>query len=241
MSQDQNYQPKSVLFRNQDFTQYISAGMGIIDFGSYFDNEMSKNKFIMKFIKQIKLAIEHGVCKVPKDYVFPEKEAYCLDAIWNGTCYYGVLKNPFLRRFHYFKPEEPYDEIVQLPKFRNMIPNQKISDETLLIQIRESIPLKYAFEGSSYATLINDAGLTHQMSDGSMPKFSQQDMNSLTMKSYNITRQVFNSLMEDFEYFFNENWNIISISFQKIIDHSGMGLGMEDFIEKQDSFIAGVD
>ncbi len=47
--------------------------------------------------------------------------------------------------------------------------------------------------------------------------------------------------MEDFEYFFNENWNIISISFQKIIDHSGMGLGMEDFIEKQDSFIAGVD
>jgi hypothetical protein len=79
------------------------------------------------------------------------------------------------------------------------------------------------------------------MSDGTMPKFTQQDMTSLTMKSYHITRQVFNSLMEDFEHFFNENWNIISISFQKIIDHSGMGLGMEDFIEKQDSFIAGVD
>ena len=43
MSQD-SYQPKSVLFRNQDFTQYISAGMGVIDFGSYFDNEMSKNQ-----------------------------------------------------------------------------------------------------------------------------------------------------------------------------------------------------
>ena len=74
MPQDE-YQPKSVLFRNQDFTQYISAGMGIVDFGSYFSNEMSKNQFIIKFIKQVKLAIDHKVCKVPKDYNFPEKEA----------------------------------------------------------------------------------------------------------------------------------------------------------------------
>jgi len=79
------------------------------------------------------------------------------------------------------------------------------------------------------------------MSDGSMPKFTQQDMTSLTMKSYHITRQVFNSLMEDFEYFFNENWNIISISFQKIIDFAGMGGGYDEEDESSGSFVTQVE
>ena len=42
--------------------------------------------------------------------------------------------------------------------------------------------------------------------------------------------------MEDLDTFFNDNWLYISSEFQKIIDHSGMGLGLEEF-ETQDSFI----
>ena len=232
MSEQEQYQPKSILFRNQDFTQYVSAGMGIIDFGTYFDNEFSKNKFIIKFVNQVRIAVENKVCKVPKNFVFPHTYAQKLDKIWNGTCYYGINKRPFSRKFLYAVPEDRYDELIQLPKFRNMIPVNKIADETLLLQVREAIPIKYAFEGSSYATLLSDGKMIHAMSDGMMPKFTQEDMQSLTKKSYFYTRPVFNSLMEDFEHFFNESWNHISIELQKIIDNSGIGLNF-DFDESE--------
>src|SRR3990167_3976968 len=224
MEQQENYQPKSIIFRKDDFTDFISKGMGIVDFDTFYDNEMSKNKFIVKFVNQIMIAIETDVCKVPKTYKFPTDYAKRLDNIWNGTCYYGINKRPFTRKFLYDIPEERYDELIELPKFKNMIPVGKIADETLLIQVRESIPIKYAFEGSSYATLLSDGKLIHAMSDGMLPKFTQDDMQSLTKKSYFYTRPVFNRFMEDFEHFFNDNWNHISVSLQEILDYSDIGL-----------------
>ena len=328
MSSEQSYQPKSILFRNADFTQYLSAGMGIIDFGSYFDNEMSKNKFIIKFVKQVKIAIEAGVCKTPKDYKFPEKEAYNLDKIWNGNTFYGIKQEPFRRKFLYDYPNgavqkqvgteptsigikkihsgysckkcnftmditdnqgdfdrlsahqiiehdiaipttftvrigfiptytdtpiyeerpvfeidtsEEFYEVIPLPKFKNMIPVNKIADETMLIQLREDWTMKYAVEGSSYVSLINNGGFMHQMSDGGMPMFSEEDMQSETLRTYFYSRPVFNSLMNDFEYFFNANWNVISIEFQKIIDFAGMGEMGDDDEFNASSFIAEVD
>lgn len=201
--------------------------MGIVDFGTYFDNEMSKNKYIIKLVNQVRIAIEEKVCKTPKDYTFPHTYSNNLDKMWNGTCYYGINKRPFIRKFLYDTPEEDFDEVIPLPKFRNMIPVNKIADETLLIQCREAIPIKYAFEGASYATLLSDGHLIHAMSDGMMPKFTQEDMQSLVKKSYYYTRPVFNRFMEDFEQFFNYNWNHISVSFQKLIDNSGIGLNFD--------------
>src|SRR3990167_1668677 len=240
MDQKENYQPKSIIFRKDGFEDYISKGMGLVDFDTFYDNEMLKNKFIIKFVNQIKIAIDTGVCKVPKKYKFPVEKAENLDNIWNGTCYYGINKRPFTRKFLYDIPETRYDELIQLPKFRNMMPIGKIADETLLIQVRESIPIKYAFEGSSYATLLSDGKLIHAMSDGMMPKFTQEDLQSLTKKSYFYTRQVFNSFMEDFEHFFNDSWNHISIEFQRIIDNSGIGLDLPDDYNES-SFIAPLD
>lgn len=238
MDQQENYQPKSIIFRKDDFTDFISKGMGIVDFDTFYDNEMSKDKFIIKFVNQIVIAIETGVCKVPKTYKFPIIYAERLDKIWNGVCYYGITKRPFTRKFLYDYPEENYDEIIQLPKFRNMTPVGKIADETLLLQVREAIPIKYAFEGSSYATLLSDGKMIHAMSDGMMPKFTQEDMQSLTKKSYFYTRPVFNRFMEDFEHFFNYNWNHISVSLQTILDFSDIGLNFLEPSEiEQDEII----
>jgi hypothetical protein len=211
--------------------------MGIVDFDTFYDNEMLKNKFIIKFVNQIIIAIDTGVCKVKKDYKFPYTYAKNLDSIWNGTCYYGVNKSPFTRKFLYDYPEERYDELIQLPKFRNMMPVGQIADETLLIQVRESLPIKYAFEGASYATLLSDGRLTHAMSDGMIPKFTQDDLQSLKIKSYYYTRPVFNRFMEDFEHFFNANWNHISVSLQEILDYSDIGLNFLEPSEVDDEII----
>lgn len=235
------FQPKSVLVRNADFTQYISTGMGIIDFDSYFDNEMLKNKFIIKFVKQVELAIRSKVCKVPVGFEFPMEYADRLDKIWHGNCFYGIRQEPYSRKFLYYYPRnDDYHEIIPLPKFKNMIPVNKIADETLLIHVREAWALKYAFEGSSYVSLINSGGFMHHMSDGGMPMFSEDDMDSLTLKTYFYGRDVFNNLMGDFEYFFNDAWNHVSIEFQKIIDFAGMG-EMEADDNPTGSFIEGVD
>ncbi len=308
MSDDKQYQPKSVLFRNADFTQYMSAGMGIIDFGSYFDNEMSKNKFIIKFVEQTRIAYEDNVIKTPKNFKFPYKLTSNLDKIWNGNTYYATFKDikTIHKIFCYDNPlyvpsenirirkkiinivkertlnqimlkimynpssvgislfdmtsdevekkalqivnsttdmnsfESQVNEIfndmelVPLPKFRNMIPNQKVADDTMLIQIREPMPLKYAFERANYQSLIQEANL--QFMDG-RPKFTYDEMDSMTVKSYHISRSVFNSLMEDFEFFFNQNWNYISVEFQKIIDNSGQGLELPEDYEES-SFVA---
>lgn len=236
------FQPKSVLVRNADFTQYISTGQGIIDFDSFYDNEMAKNKFIIKFVNQVKLAIDTKVCKVPKDFKFPDEYADRLDKIWNGNAFYGINQDPFRRKFLYYYPSnDEYQEVIPLPKFKNMIPVNKIADETLLIQVREEWAMRYAVEGSSYVSLINNGGFMHGMSDGGMPMFSEDDMESLTLKTYYYSRPVYNSLMNDFEHFFNDSWNHISIEFQKIIDFAGMGeMGDEDE-SGSSSFITGVD
>jgi hypothetical protein len=64
-------------------------------------------------------------------------------------------------------------------------------------------------------------------------------MQSDTMKTYYYSRQVYNSLMEDFDYFFNDAWNNVSISYQMIIDASGIGLDDEED-DNSGSFITGV-
>lgn len=218
------HQPKSIIYRSQDFVQYMSAGLGVLDWQGEFDNEFAKNKFIMKFINQVELAIHNPKLKLelPKDYEYPQEYITKLDRIWNGNTFYGIRQEPFVRKFLYQYPsqEENYYDVIPLPKLKNMIPVNKIADETMLIQLREAWQLKYALEGSSYASLINNAGFMHQMSDGGVPMFSEEDMQSDTMKTYYYSRQVYNSLMEDFDYFFNDAWNHVSISYQMIIDAS---------------------
>jgi len=223
----------------------MSGAMGVIDFQGYFDNEFAKNKFVVKFIKQVQLAIETKNLKLelPKDYNFPYQYTTRLDKIWNGNTFYGIRQEPFSRKFlyDYPSPEDNYYDVIPLPKLKNMIPVNKIADDTMLIQLREAWQLKYALEGSSYVSLINNAGFMHQMSDGGLPMFTEDDMQSDTIKTYHYSRQVYNSLMEDFDYFFNDAWNHISINFQMIIDASGIGLP-DDFIEETgSSFITEVD
>ena len=157
MSQE-TYQPKSIIYRNKDFVQYISGGMGVLDFGTYFDNAMARNKFLIKFVQQVKLAIDNPRLKLdlPKEFEFPTKYADRLDRMWHGNTFYGIRQEPFVRKFLYTYPsiEDDYYDVIPLPKYKNMIPVNKIADDTMLIQVREAWQLKYALEGSSYVSLI---------------------------------------------------------------------------------------
>jgi len=243
---EETYQPKSILFRNQDYIQHISAGMGKIDFDMFYGNAFAKDKFIVDFVKETRINIQNKVCKVPDKFTFPHTYAKRLDSIWNGTCYYGISReNGFLRKFLYGVDDPNYnyswDELIPLPKMRNMIPVGKISDETLWIKIRQSGLFKYYFEGTDYATLVNDGGFIHNMSDGSVPKINESDMYSDTAYTYVMSRRIYDRIMEDLDTFFNENWLHISSEFQKIIDHSGMGLGLEEITDGGNSFITEVD
>lgn len=79
------------------------------------------------------------------------------------------------------------------------------------------------------------------MSDGSVPKINESDMYSDTAYTYVMSRRIYDRIMEDLDTFFNDNWLYISSEFQKIIDHSGMGLGLEEITGQQNSFITEVD
>ena len=109
-------------------------------------------------------------------------------------------------------------EIIAMPRLKNMVPIGEVDSENNWgIQIRESMPLRYAWETANYATIINDGKFMHQLSDGSIPKFEQQDMKSLKIRTSILHREVYNGIMDILPKWFNKNYFIFAGNVQIIM------------------------
>lgn len=263
MSQEsERYQPKSVIWRESGYTNHIKAVQGVSDFHESFDNEFSEFKTFIKLVNDTVYAIQFNALNVKKvlDNIPFDFYVSKLFKLWSGNCFFGIvetnnkIKKDFLyeiddnsffasrgeqyNRTYIKTNKEDYFELIRLPKLQNMVPVGQIKDDTWGIQIREEIPIKYAFSGVSYDTVINDGVFAFRSMSGLVPKFSQSEMRSLNLKSYIIARGVYNHIMTEYKNEFYPIYGMLQATNQLIIDFIDEG-DLTSIIPKQKTVLFG--
>jgi len=251
----ENYQPRTVIWREADYVVHLQQVLGILDFDMNFDNAFQRWKLMMQFIDDVSEAIQQDIIPLKSKGrldLIPNKMAILkMDKIWNGETYLGVIKNHdntrvLLRKLFYKHPDEYYEvkdgsgkvidvykrEIIPMPKLKNMIPVGKIDSDTWGIQIRESMPLRYAWQSANYATIINDGKFVHNLSDVLIPKIEAQDMKSLIKRTYILHRPVYNAIMDILPKYFNKNYFVFAGNVHKIMQWmEDEGVDLSDIID----------
>jgi len=235
-----SYQPKTVIWRESNYEVHLGQVLGVLDFDNNFDNQFQKWKLMIQLITDVQEAIKQDIIplktKGKTDLIPNPKAIEKMEKIWNGQTFLGVIKDHngtqvLLRELFYEKPDETYlhkdekgkvldtfsREVIPMPKLKNMIPIGEIDSEYWGIQIRESMPLRYAWQGANYATIINDGKFVHNLSDGLIPKITAQDMNSVIKRTSILHRPVYNAIMDILPKFMNQNYFIFAGNVQKIM------------------------
>ena len=218
--------------------------MGIIDFDQGFDNEFQQFKLIMKLMVEVKEAINQKTLDFgDNEKLLPDKEVETkLDKIWNGNCFLLIKRNEdgsrvIAKKFAYDIPDDDWDEIIPLPKLRNMIPINQLADDTWGIQIREAGTLKVYWEGADWGTIVNDGHFAHYTSEGTIPRIESWEIDSIKKKTTIIHRPVYHKLMEDFTINFQELWAILANNYQRIIDYVDSGIKELDELEAENKLL----
>ena len=234
------YQPKTVIWREPNYEIHLGQELGVLDYDNNFDNTFQKWKLMIQFIDDVMEAIKQEIIplrsKKRLDLVPNSVAIMKMDKIWYGETYLGVIKNHnetkvLVRDLFYEVPDNFYElkdesgkvidtftrEIIPMPRLKNMVPVGEISADTWGIQIRESMCLRYAWETANYTTIVNDAKFMHHLSDGSIPKFEQQDMKSIVIRTSILHREVYNAIMDILPKWFNKNYFIFAGNVQKIM------------------------
>ena len=123
-----------------------------------------------------------------------------------------------------------------------MLPVREIREEVWGIQIREPMALKWAWQGANYGTIVNDGKFTHYLSDGAIPKFEADDMESEILQTYILHRPVYFAIMDILPEYFRKYYFIFAGNVQKImtwmsdLEMEGFGdlIEAEIFEEKDD-------
>jgi len=202
-------QPKSVIIHSPDYVSNLQRQLGVINFDQAYANFFAQCELAIKLIIQIEDAIKQGIINLEKhpELLLNKDAVYKLMKLWDGRCYLSVKRDkqgckiiPNSELFHYDESTLDKDnsdvEIIPIPALDNMTPIGQLKQKTLLIEISESMPLKYAWQGLNYADVIVEGNYVWNFSDGSRPKISQEDMYSNTKFTYRISRDVYNKIMK---------------------------------------------
>ena len=229
MADDSTYQPKSIMIHEVDFISNLQRLLGVINFDIAYGNFFSGARLGYELTYLIEDAIlQKNINLKNRDDLIPNAEAvYKIRKLWDGQCYltvehgmYGV--NPETELFHYDTSKIDYGnhslEIIPLPALDHMTPIGQIKDETLLIEIHESIPCKYAWQGMPYATLISDGAMIYSLSDGTIPRVTPEQMESTVDITRYISRDVYFRLMKKMKNKVIRNWSIVYNNYHKIIE-----------------------
>jgi len=216
-------QAKSIVYHPVNFADYLQQTLGVLNYNNDYDQFFQQAKNAISIVEEVREAIKQGVIDLKdSDVELSEVSYQKLLKVWKGRCYLLIDRsNGIQRKFAYDIPEDyqKYDEIVPLPAMQNLIPVGNIEQQVWGIQIRESVPLKYAFENIDWATVVSDGKFTFLTSEGAIKKISREDVESISKKTYFVSRSYFNNVVDIEKKFFYLNWNPLKINIHRIISH----------------------
>ncbi len=230
--QNQDYHSVTrYLPRSNSFLEHFKNELGKVDSDVAFDNEFQQFKLIIKLIGEMSQAIEQEIIKVPKELQPDKKIVDEIDKIWYGQTWYGVARDDsgnsvvFRKLYCNYPPEQVYDanenplplEIIELPALKDMIPVNKISDDSWAIQIRTTLPLYIALNGASYESVINEGKFVSP--DGQHIRIRPDDMYSSFIRTQFIHRPVYFQLVGDLASHFQKRYNVLNMNWQRIITY----------------------
>ncbi len=235
---DDVFQPKSVIQHDVDFISNLQTQMGVINFNISYDNFMQGARLGYELTYIVDEAIKQkNINLKKKEDLIPNVEAiYRLRQLFDGQCFLTVEHGewgaiPQTELFHYDSSKIDFDksnlEIIPIPALSNMTPIGQIKEDTLLIEIHEAIPCKYAWQGLSYADVVQDGLMVHSFSDGSQPKISLEQMESTTDLTRLISRDIYFRLIHKEKNKYIRLWAIIYNNYHKIIEYVKMGGDIE--------------
>jgi hypothetical protein len=177
--------------------------MGIIDGHIGFDKFFLGAELFHKIILEVLQAKIQGILGVNAKVELDQKALYRITKIWNGHTYLvnkwdGNQIHKEWCKFFYDPPKpQPNLEVIELPALDNMNPVGHIRDKTWWILIREEVPFCYAFDGCEYSDIVNDGNFSSIVGLQTVPKFSQEDMNSLNLTTRYVSRRYFDIVINE--------------------------------------------
>ena len=230
MGDDQAHQPKSVIEHSVDYASNIQRHLGVINYdiayGNFFDGAglgYELTYLIDEAIKQKNIDLKNHSELIPNKNVI-----YELRKIWVGQCYLTIERianSDKIRseKFHYDKTKidfmNPNLEIIPIPALQNMRPVRPKKEETLLVQISESMSIKHAWQGLDYDVIVNDGKYYTKFTEETIPRFKRDDLEKLNKMTSRISRDVYNKLIKKEKNKFIQKWSVIHNNYHKIIEY----------------------
>lgn len=239
-------QPRSVLWHPSNFADFMKQQLGMINANQQYNNEFLMFAESMKFLNQVKEAISQNTVDLRSkpNLKLNETVLYKLDKIYNGSTFavkitdedgYKILE----WKFFYEKPSGfPELNIQKLPALKSLNPTKTIDSKDWAISIREAVPIKYAFDGYDYETILTEGKFLNYVNGQTTPKFPSNALNTLQFKTHDVSRRYYNTTIDVLKKFWFQNWNILFVNLHRIIEH--LEKGTFQIAEKQNkSFVSG--
>ncbi len=229
---EEHKQPKSVLWHSANPVDFLKQNMGMIQANSLYNNQFLQASEVWKFVNQVQELIKQDIIDLRKksELKLDENAINKLDRIYNGGCY---LVTHYADEYHWnidswtFVYEKPTnvspDDIQELPSMKSLNPTKTIDSKDWSINIRASIPFKYAFAGYDYATVIQQGNFIQKFNDGIVPRFEESDLQSLHLSTHDVSRKYYNTTIEVLMKRWLQQWTILFANIHKIIEHLERG------------------
>lgn len=231
---DDSKQPKSIRYHSPDFGEVLQMFMGLNDANQGFDHFFLLCQNFMMFVPQVLEAIRQGVIKTNVEV---DMKAWSrLKQIWEGRIYLLVTRNQFNigkveSRDILFAPIKTRwnQELIKLPSLQNLNPVTHIRDNTLLIRIREPVPIKYGLGSMDYKQVVVQGGFYWDFKDRRVPMFtSQNDIENSRAVSMSVGRNYFHTVINREKKTFLEYFTIVYINLHRIINEQKLGFEDDD-------------
>ena len=240
---DDSKQPKAVIYHPLDFADYLQQQMGIINSHQGFDHFFLQCELVHKLLPQIIEAFQQGVIKNKSELGLNSDSLYKINKIWNGRCYLAIHHNLDGNykideyTFEYSRPTpSKFLTVQKLPALCNMNPVGHIRDKTWGIQIREYVPVRFAFEGVDPHQL-TDAGYVFKSGYSLIPRFeTQQDIQSSTKLVCVVSRNYFHKVIEIEKKYWEKHWAILAVNTHRIIYGMKLGFKKEERKKRKTEF-----
>ena len=248
-------QPKSIVYHPSDFIQYIQQTLGVINFQKDFDHFFLNARLFMSLVNQTNEALRMGIVSTKDNKKSLHTEVVRrINQVWYGHIYiwqqrdsdYNIIKwkMRYPKTMKVSSPENSDEELIKCPALENMNPVNQISDKGLHIKIREFVPIKWAWWGHDYASLVTSGKMHWNFQEGQKPYFeSDEDIIYSESLTDDVSREYFHTTINILTREFEKYQTYIFMELHKLIEEnrSMMGDDHKDGEEDFQSLIGGTE